>query len=343
MDTAGYRRRDHKESDMTEHALVCHCHQKIKSFTTIRQVQFGYGKNTKASGQMRVCEKHTNPWANLFKSQFAWLEKHEFLTSLVVQCLRFCASTAGGAGLILVGELRSQLLWGTAKNLKIRINKDIFQKKKKKNMDSPGGGSVHAQSCPALCNPMDCSPPGSSVHGIFQVIILEWVAITYSRGSSSFRDQNCVSLVSHISRQILYHWATWEVSWSLQPLLFVYWIWGWAVRCTESGGVLGNGSLHAHPIQDSGTPQGPGWGGEPSLGNWSDSPWCPAFPAFRATKLTIHCASLPRWLLNLFHNQIESKFRRVLESKVSLSKQLALRSFSWVGCRFSVISGLEQP
>ena len=62
-----------------------------------------------------------------------------------------------------------------------------------------------AHSYLTLCNPMDCSPPGSSVHGIFQVIILEWVAITYSRGSSSFRDQNCVSLVSHISRQILYH------------------------------------------------------------------------------------------------------------------------------------------
>ena len=35
---------------------------------------------------------------------------------------------------------------------------------------------VHAQSCPTLCNPLDCSPPGSSVHGIFQARILEWVA-----------------------------------------------------------------------------------------------------------------------------------------------------------------------
>ena len=38
------------------------------------------------------------------------------------------------------------------------------------------------QSCPTLCNPMDCSPPGSSVHGIFKARILEWVAISYSRG-----------------------------------------------------------------------------------------------------------------------------------------------------------------
>ena len=38
-----------------------------------------------------------------------------------------------------------------------------------------------AQSCPTLCNPMDCSPPGSSVHGILQARILEWVAISFSR------------------------------------------------------------------------------------------------------------------------------------------------------------------
>ena len=37
-----------------------------------------------------------------------------------------------------------------------------------------------AQSCPTLCDPMDCSPPGSSVHGIFQARILEWVAISFS-------------------------------------------------------------------------------------------------------------------------------------------------------------------
>ena len=41
-----------------------------------------------------------------------------------------------------------------------------------------------AQSCPTLCNPMDCSPPGSSIHGVFQARVLEWVAISFSRGSS---------------------------------------------------------------------------------------------------------------------------------------------------------------
>ena len=53
-----------------------------------------------------------------------------------------------------------------------------------------------------LCNPMECSPPGSSVHGIFQARILEWGMISYSRGSSQPRDPTCISWNS---RWILYH------------------------------------------------------------------------------------------------------------------------------------------
>ena len=64
------------------------------------------------------------------------------------------------------------------------------------------------QSCPTVCDPMDCSLPGSSVHGISQARILEWVAISYPRGSSWPRDQ---TWVSSTGRWILYHWATCEV------------------------------------------------------------------------------------------------------------------------------------
>ena len=49
------------------------------------------------------------------------------------------------------------------------------------------------QSCPNLCNPMDCSLPGFSVHGILQTRLLEWIAISFSRGSSQPRDQTWVS------------------------------------------------------------------------------------------------------------------------------------------------------
>ena len=62
-----------------------------------------------------------------------------------------------------------------------------------------------AQSCPTLCNPVDCSLPGSSVHGILQARILEYVAISFSRESSWPRDQTCVSYVSCIGRWVLYH------------------------------------------------------------------------------------------------------------------------------------------
>ena len=52
------------------------------------------------------------------------------------------------------------------------------------------------QSCPTLCDPLDGSPPGSSIPGILQARTLEWVAISFSRGSSRPRDQ---TQVSHIS------------------------------------------------------------------------------------------------------------------------------------------------
>ena len=61
-----------------------------------------------------------------------------------------------------------------------------------------------AQSSLTLCDPMDCSPPDSSVHAISQARILEWVAIPFSRGSSLPRDQTQVSGVSCIDRQILH-------------------------------------------------------------------------------------------------------------------------------------------
>ena len=55
-----------------------------------------------------------------------------------------------------------------------------------------------AQSCLILCNPIDCSTLGSSVHGILRVRILKWVAIPFSRGSSWPRDRT-------------HHWASWEL------------------------------------------------------------------------------------------------------------------------------------
>ena len=71
-----------------------------------------------------------------------------------------------------------------------------------------------AKSCLTLRDPMDCSLPGSSAHGIFQARILEWVAVSFSRGSSQPRDQICISC---IDRWILYHCANWEAHWKEWP------------------------------------------------------------------------------------------------------------------------------
>ena len=64
-----------------------------------------------------------------------------------------------------------------------------------------------AQSCLILCDPMDYSPPGSSIHEILQARILEWEAFSFSRGSSQPRDW---TQVSHIAGRFFTNWATRE-------------------------------------------------------------------------------------------------------------------------------------
>ena len=77
------------------------------------------------------------------------------------------------------------------------------------------GPFVHAkslQSCPTLCDPVDYSLPGFSVHGTLQARIVEWVAMPSSRGSSQPRDQTQVSYISYIDRWVFFTTsATWEV------------------------------------------------------------------------------------------------------------------------------------
>ena len=65
------------------------------------------------------------------------------------------------------------------------------------------GHAKSLQLCPTLCNPMDS--PGSSVHGILQARILEWVVMPSTRGSSQPKDQTHASYVSCIGKQVVYH------------------------------------------------------------------------------------------------------------------------------------------
>ena len=83
------------------------------------------------------------------------------------------------------------------------------------------------QSCPTLCNPMHCSPPGSSVHGTPQARILGWVAMPSSRGIFPTQGLNPCRLQLLHCRSILYCWATSAVTiWSLQH---------WKVTVTQPG------------------------------------------------------------------------------------------------------------
>ena len=81
--------------------------------------------------------------------------------------------------------------------------------------------SMCDESCPTLWDPTGYSPPGSSVHGILQVRILEWVVISYSRGPSYAWDWTHISCISCTDRRVLYHSTTWEAK-SFHLLLYYY-------------------------------------------------------------------------------------------------------------------------
>ena len=70
--------------------------------------------------------------------------------------------------------------------------------------------SCLTQSCLTLCNPMDCSSPGSSVHGIFQARIMEWVAIFYFRGSSQLRIETMSPVSPALAGEFFTNCATWD-------------------------------------------------------------------------------------------------------------------------------------
>ena len=94
-----------------------------------------------------------------------------------------------------------------------RIADGIFTSWVTRKAQELGGSTIllklkHAkslQSCLTLCDPMDCSLPASSVHGILQAWILVWVAISSCKVSSQPRDGNFVSYISCIGRWVLYH------------------------------------------------------------------------------------------------------------------------------------------
>ena len=90
------------------------------------------------------------------------------------------------------GDPLSQASWGCCK----RVPQTGWLNLVKIYFLNVSEACAYAQSCPTLCYPMDCSPPGSSIHGILQARIPQWVAISSSRGSSQSRDQSWVSCIA---------------------------------------------------------------------------------------------------------------------------------------------------
>ena len=95
-----------------------------------------------------------------------------------------------------------QIIWLASWEIYMQVRKQQLEmdikKKKKKNWTCNNKWSEVTQSCPILWDPINCSPPGSSIHGIFQARILQWVAISFSSRSSWPRDR---TQVSHICKQ----------------------------------------------------------------------------------------------------------------------------------------------
>ena len=106
--------------------------------------------------------------------------------------------------LILYSNIIQNLVWASkvshVHNLKFS-SKHVEKMRKKKKVKL-----LVAEPCPALCNRLDCGPPGSYIHGILQVTILEWVAISFSRGSSWPRDQTLIPCIANaFLKQIWIH------------------------------------------------------------------------------------------------------------------------------------------
>ena len=102
-------------------------------------------------------------------------------------------------------QIKRQELWNYSEENNIKMmekSKEVYISNKSTKVKV-----LVAQLCPTLCDPMDCSPSDYSDHGIFQARILEWVAISFSRGSSRPRDQTQVSC---IVGRLFTVWATRE-------------------------------------------------------------------------------------------------------------------------------------
>ena len=159
-----------------------------KSFKTV----FKSCNSTLVLLQLRTCQASS---VHLDFSSAKWSKISIFCMKLPVFCMGVYTSSAPSA------LSRLQLVFPWVRKLGPEEEVLSCLTLEKPSVGKSEKESEVAQSCPTLCDPMDCSLPGSSVNGIFPAKVLEWVAIAFSRGSSWHRDRTQVYL--HC-RQTLY-------------------------------------------------------------------------------------------------------------------------------------------
>ena len=178
---------------------------------------------------------------------------------------------------------------------------------------------------------MDWSPPGSSVHGILQARILEWVVMSFSRGSSPPSDRTHISYVSWISRQVLYHegclrspYTTYDCHYHshFSPLDFCNnpkYMMKVKVKVAQSCPTLANHCT----IQSLGFSRPEHWSGEP-FPSWGDLP----NPGIKPKAPALQADALPA------ESHDKCKFITITFSKMTRLEMLSEGEFSVNVCRY---------
>ena len=143
-----------------------------------------------SDAQLKTVSQCCSPHKNTFLLIIKCPVKDGFL-STILPTSGYYPRVSGIPGLQLQGKIREKKVLG-------RLRSEI-------NPCTHLGGGLVSQLCPTLATPWSCSPPGSSVHGISEARILEWVATSSSRGSSWPRYQTRVSC---IAGGFFTYWAT---------------------------------------------------------------------------------------------------------------------------------------
>ena len=139
------------------------------------------------------CDLHWNTLFTLSSHASVYIERHNYGISYFK--LKECINNFKGRCIIYFNAQISDNLWIL---FSIVVHSSNFFK-----LNLICMCAKWLQSCVTLCDPMDCSQPGSSVHAIRQARITEWDAISFSRGSSQPWDQTCISYISCLGRWVL--------------------------------------------------------------------------------------------------------------------------------------------